>query len=379
MQRTARQRRDELLERHLRKEAVEGELLVARLRIVVIAILLLLQLGLFALTEEPSFNLILIAVAIFGLLYAGFVLLAVTRGLYRHRTPYTTTATDIVLLTGGVALSTAASGDMTGATKGLIPPIYFLIVILSSLRLDPRAPILAGLAAGTALLLLVVPVALLEPQRVQWSDFRDSSARVVSPIRVGVTAVELVLAGAFLSAGVRYARRAIRRSLHTVTFMFADLRGFTSLTERLGDDASARLVEEYRALVRAELRRFGGEELKTEGDSLLAEFTRAQEAVRCGLAVLERARQRNLGSATPMDIGIGVHSGEPVILAEDYIGSAVNIAARLGQAAGAGELLVSDVVRGLTRTGGIPPMVEREDLALKGVTDVRCYSVGAPS
>jgi class 3 adenylate cyclase len=372
---TALERPDAFLERHLRQEAIEGEILVARVRLVAVAALLMLELGLFALTEDPSRHLALIGVAAFGVLYAGFVLVAVRRGLFRRRTVYTTTLTDVALLTGGVWLTALASGDITEATKGLVPPVFFLIVVLSSLRLHPRVPVVAGLAAGGALLLLLLPVFAFAPQDLVWTDFRDYAAARVSPVRVGIVSVALVGAGYLLSMSTRYMREALRRSLHTVTFFYADLRGFTSLTEELGDAAAARMINEYRAIVRAELTRFHGAELKTEGDSLLAEFTRATEALRCSLAVLERASARNVPGTTPMSIGIGLHAGEPVAVENDYVGAAVNVAARLGSAAGAGEILVSDVVRGLTRTADLPMMVEREGLSLKGVSDLRAYSV----
>ena len=77
-----------------------------------------------------------------------------------------------------------------------------------------------------------------------------------------------------------------------------------------------------------------------------------------------------------MAIGIGLNAGEPARVGSDYVGSAVNIAARLGQQAKAGELLVSDVVFGLLRTSGIPPTTELVGLQLKGVEEpLRVYQV----
>jgi class 3 adenylate cyclase len=222
---------------------------------------------------------------------------------------------------------------------------------------------------------LLLPVVITAPQDLVWTDFRDYSSAHTSPIRVGVVAVFLVTAGYVLAASVAQMRGALRRSLHTVTFLYADLRGFTSLTELMGDAAAVRLINEYRGIVRGELARFEGSEVKTEGDSVLAEFARATEAVRCSLAILERADARNALGSTPLSIGIGLHAGEPTAIGTDYIGGAVNLAARLGQAAGPGELLVSEVVRGLTRTAEVPAMVERDGLSLKGLTDVRAYAV----
>jgi class 3 adenylate cyclase len=159
----------------------------------------------------------------------------------------------------------------------------------------------------------------------------------------------------------------MRRSLHTVTFLYADLRGFTPFIEVHGDAAGAELVREYRRLVRAEIADSGGREFKTEGDSFLVEFLTARQALECATGMLERAeRWTRDRPELPLRLGVGLHAGEPEA---DYIGAAVNVAARLGQAAEGGELLASDVVGGLLRTSGVPSAHERAGLALKGIAD----------
>ena len=67
------------------------------------------------------------------------------------------------------------------------------------------------------------------------------------------------------------------------------------------------------------------------------------------MAILDAAAARSTDAA-PIRVGIGVHAGETVETAEGYVGSAVNVAARVCSQAKAGELLVTDTVRGLTRT-----------------------------
>jgi class 3 adenylate cyclase len=133
-------------------------------------------------------------------------------------------------------------------------------------------------------------------------------------------------------------------------FLFADLRGYSAYVERHGDRAGADLLVRYRDLVRAAVREFDGAEIRTEGDSFYLAFDSPSAALLCGLAILSAAGGQTDASSDPILVGIGVHAGETVTLDEGYVGSAVNIAARVCAQAKAGELLATDAVRALTRT-----------------------------
>ena len=153
-------------------------------------------------------------------------------------------------------------------------------------------------------------------------------------------------------------------------FLFADLRGYTAFVEARGDSAAADLLDVYRRLVRDVVRRFGGAEIKTEGDSFYVVVPSASDAVRCGIAIVAAARQASIGQPDrPIQVGIGVHAGESTTTAEGFVGSAVNIAARVCAQAAAGEVLVTDTVRSLTRTSGGIAFAERRRKRLKGIAE----------
>jgi class 3 adenylate cyclase len=152
-------------------------------------------------------------------------------------------------------------------------------------------------------------------------------------------------------------------------FLFADLRDYTRYVEAHGDQAAAALLDAYRALVRASVAEFGGAEIKTEGDSFYVVFPSASSAVQCGLAILRAAAERTQADGAPIRVGIGVHAGETVETSEGYVGSAVNVAARVCSLAGAGELLVTDTVRALTRTFLPVRFVDRRSRRLKGIAE----------
>src|SRR5437763_8696983 len=160
-------------------------------------------------------------------------------------------------------------------------------------------------------------------------------------------------------------------------FLFSDLRAYTDYVETHGAARAASLLDRYRALVRDAIKRFGGAEIKTEGDSFYVVFNSVSSAVRCGLVITGNAL---LDAAEHPDelikVGIGIHAGETVETAEGYVGSPVNIAARICSQAGPNEVLVSETVRSLTRTV-LPVRFEaRGRRQLKGVAEpVALYAV----
>src|SRR5436190_8504339 len=149
-------------------------------------------------------------------------------------------------------------------------------------------------------------------------------------------------------------------------FLFADLRGYTEFVEQRGAAAAAELLTRYRALARAEIGRFGGAEIKTEGDSFYVVFDSVSSAVRCGLAITTAART---AADAPVRVGIGIRAGETIEADGGYVGSPVNIAARICAQAGPGEVLVSETVRALTMTLLPVHFKSRGRRQLKGVAD----------
>jgi class 3 adenylate cyclase len=160
-------------------------------------------------------------------------------------------------------------------------------------------------------------------------------------------------------------------------FLFSDLRGYSAFVERHGDRAARELLTRYRRVVRDVIGRFGGAEVRTEGDSFYVVFDSVSQAVEAGLAIQAALAADTEGE--PIRAGIGIHAGEVEDDAEQGIVSgAVNIAARICALADPGEVLVSDIVRGLTRGYLDISFVPRGRRKLKGIRDpVAVYGVRA--
>jgi len=113
-------------------------------------------------------------------------------------------------------------------------------------------------------------------------------------------------------------------------FPFADLRSYTDFVETHGAASAAALLVRFRMLARTAIARFGGAEIKTEGDSFYVVFSSVSSAVRCGLAITSDAEAAS--SEHPDErirVGVGIHAGETVESDDGYVGSPVNIAARI--------------------------------------------------
>ena len=122
----------------------------------------------------------------------------------------------------------------------------------------------------------------------------------------------------------------------TVTFLFTDIEGSTRLLQELGPDEYAEALAEHRSCLRDAFTAHGGVEVDTQGDAFLAAFPEASGAV----AAAEQA-QRALAQG-PVQVRIGIHSGEPLVTAEGYVGIDVHRGARVMSAGHGGQVLISE-------------------------------------
>jgi class 3 adenylate cyclase len=135
------------------------------------------------------------------------------------------------------------------------------------------------------------------------------------------------------------------RALATV--LFTDIVGSTERAAELGDRRWRDLLERHDAIVRRQLQIHRGREVKTMGDGFLATFDGPARAIRCAAAVRDEL------AAIGIEIRVGIHTGEVELIGDDVGGMAVNIGARIGALADAGELLVSSTVRELVVGSGL--------------------------
>ena len=144
------------------------------------------------------------------------------------------------------------------------------------------------------------------------------------------------------------------------TLLFTDIADSTTLVNRLGDLAWRDLLSSHFESARSELERFGGREVKTTGDGLLATFDGPAHALGCASAIRRAAARQDL------ELRAGVHVGEVEVVGDDIRGSAVHEAARIMDEADAGETLLSETTRTLALTSGLA-FEDRGTRTLKGL------------
>jgi class 3 adenylate cyclase len=146
------------------------------------------------------------------------------------------------------------------------------------------------------------------------------------------------------------------------TVLFTDIVGSTEHASRLGDGRWRTLLGEHNSVVRSELERWRGTEIKTIGDGFLATFDGPARAVQCAAEIVDSVNSLGLR------IRAGLHTGECELVAGDVAGIAVHIGARVMSCAAAGEVLASSTVKDLVVGSGLR-FTDRGLHVLKGVPD----------
>jgi class 3 adenylate cyclase len=158
----------------------------------------------------------------------------------------------------------------------------------------------------------------------------------------------------------------------TVTIMFSDIEGFTSLTEQLGDRRAMEILLEHNAIIRQRIAGSGGHEIKAQGDGFMIAFSGASRALQCAVGIQSDFAARNSSRPDPpIHVRLGLHSGEALRDGNDFMGGAVILAARITQQAKGGEILVSSVLKELCDLSGEFQFKGGRDLNLKGLSESR--------
>ena len=154
----------------------------------------------------------------------------------------------------------------------------------------------------------------------------------------------------------------------TVTFLFTDIEGSTQLLKRLGP-AYAGALAEHQEIVRAAAAAHHGREVDTQGDSFFIAFRRGKDAVAAAVAIQRDLAAHAWPEGGVIKVRIGLHTGEPQVGDERYVGMGVNKAARIGAAGHGGQVLISRTTRDLVEDE-LPPGVTVRDLGDRRLKDI---------
>ncbi len=128
-----------------------------------------------------------------------------------------------------------------------------------------------------------------------------------------------------------------------IAVMFSDIRGFTSYTARKGDRAAYELSRTHEFLLREQIEEQDGVVVKTMGDGIMAGFAQLHSGVDAAIGIQKAIMKRNAERPSePIDVGIGLASGTPIVTEADLIGNSVNMAQRVSSLAKGGQILATE-------------------------------------
>ncbi len=155
----------------------------------------------------------------------------------------------------------------------------------------------------------------------------------------------------------------------TVTFAFTDIEGSTKLLQQLGD-GYGEVARDHRRIVRERFGEAGGTEIDTQGDAFFFSFVRARDAVRAAVDAQRTLRDHDWPGGVQVRVRMGLHTGEPTVGDEGYLGMDVVRAARIASAGHGGQILVSETTRALLGND-VPDGVSVHDLGKANLKDVQ--------
>jgi class 3 adenylate cyclase len=155
----------------------------------------------------------------------------------------------------------------------------------------------------------------------------------------------------------------------TVTFLFTDIEGSTQLLQELADDYG-RIVADHRRLLRDVFQAAGGSEVDTQGDAFFYSFSRARDAVQAAVAGQRALAGHEWPRSAEVRVRMGLHTGEPTVGDEGYVGLDVVRAARICSAGHGGQILLSETTRALLGND-LPERVSIRDLGRQHLKDIQ--------
>ena len=161
-----------------------------------------------------------------------------------------------------------------------------------------------------------------------------------------------------------------------VTVLFTDMVDSTRLSSELSVEAADELRQRHFSLLRQSVAASGGVEVKNLGDGMMVVFSAASSALECAVAMQQGVERENRTSLTPVGLRIGVSCGEATREDDDYFGDPVVEASRLCARAAGGQVLVSDLVKGMAGRRSTYPLEQIGALELKGLPEaVETYEI----
>ena len=157
--------------------------------------------------------------------------------------------------------------------------------------------------------------------------------------------------------------------METLTFLFTDIEGSTTLLRRLGEVAYAQVLADHHSLIRSGLRAHGGEEMGTQGDAFFAVFSSPRACVAAVARMQQAIETHPWPAGEHVQVRMGVHTGEAAKTATGLVGLDVHRAARVAAVAYGGQVLLSETAAALV-CDSLPPGTALRNLGVHRLKDL---------
>jgi predicted ATPase/class 3 adenylate cyclase len=161
---------------------------------------------------------------------------------------------------------------------------------------------------------------------------------------------------------------AIQLPSGTIHLLFSDIGGSTQLVQRLGENY-IRVLEEHQRILRNAFAKSNGYEVNAHGDSFFAVFLRAVDAISAAIEAQHALAQEQWTESVRLQVRMGIHTGEPMLVDQDYVGVDLHRAARICAAAYPGQVLLSNETRVIVERN-LPGDVHLRDLGKYRLKDL---------
>jgi adenylate cyclase len=134
-----------------------------------------------------------------------------------------------------------------------------------------------------------------------------------------------------------------------VTIVFVDVKRFSTFASRVSKEQVREVIRVFHWLVREQVTRHGGFEVKQLGDGFMLAFSSPRRALRCAIEILRVTAPKDDGTGLPPAVRVcaGLNSGDAIREGDDFFGHTVNVASRIMGRAKGGQALLSEATRGL--------------------------------
>ncbi len=179
-------------------------------------------------------------------------------------------------------------------------------------------------------------------QNPRYAGMIQAGSKAMSNFMAGVAAANAGLSALLTEWNLPEKRPSVPNMF---TFLFTDIVGSTAMTQQLGNAGAQKAVRAHNDAVRGAIQKFNGREVKHTGDGIMATFPDGPSAVAASIQMLQAIASHNKATPDiPVEIRIGVNTGEAVEEENDFFGQAVQMTARICDKAADGHAWVSEVV-----------------------------------